>query len=195
MNALTSAHRRQVLGLTAVTIRDLRLLWQAFDPNDRTTWDRFALPATTLIRAQQQVAVALGSRYYTALRAKAGHGLTPNEVTLRPIELEPERVQASMTATGLAGTYGALGAGKPMAAALDNGFVRVAMAAHRMVASGSRDAVAAAVRSDAQARGWTRQAGGSPCSWCAERDGVRMTNDEVFQAHDGCSCVAEPAWS
>lgn len=196
MDALTAAHRRQLIALRARTITELRLLWPAFDPNRPETWDRFAVPAATLLGMRHAAARALGVRYYTALRvAKLGLEAPVNEVTLPAAVLSETQVARSMAATGLAGTFLALRSGKPLAAALDNGFARTAMAGSRLVLNGSRDAVRAAAQADGRASGWIRQTGGKPCSWCASKEGVHMTSAEVFQAHDGCSCVAEPAWA
>lgn len=196
MHPLTAAHRRQLLGLRANVLRELRLLWRTFDPADRRSWPRFVALATPLLQKHHGGAVALGSRYYGALRTAAlGLGANPNEVTLPPIELSPEHVAASLAATGLAGTYSALRAGKTLAAALDNGYVRAGMSASRLVLSGSRTAVTKAAAGDARNRGWVRATGGKACSWCSARSGVVMTSAEVFQAHDGCSCAAQPVWT
>lgn len=194
MHRLTAAHRRQLLALRAATIRDLRLLWLGFDPNDPDSWERFARPAAILLTAQHAEARRLGIRYYERLR-EAHNVRHINEVTLPPMDLPAEQVTRSMAATGLAGTFLALRAGKPMQAALDNGFVRASMAAGRLTLKGSRDAITAAAGSDAAADGWIRQTGAKPCSWCQGKSGIHMTSSEVFQAHDGCSCVAEPTWA
>lgn len=194
MHRLTAAHRRQLLALQAVTLTQLRLLWPRFDPDKPETWARFALPAAVLLRANHGAAQALGTRYYERLREARGVR-AQNDTTAPAAGLSDQHVAASLAATGLAGTYLALRRGQPAAAALANGYVRVSRSASRLVLNGSRDAILAASRADASSHGWVRHTGGKPCSWCSARSGVHMTSSEVFQAHDGCSCVAEPEWA
>lgn len=193
MHPLTVSYRRQLLGLRAATLRDLRLLWPAFDPDRPETWARFARPAAVLLQSRHRAAQALGVRYFEQMREADGVP-TPNEVTLPPLDLDETHVARSMAATGLAGTYGALKAGKPREAALENGYVRAGLSAGRLVLSGATAAVLAATRGDARARGWVRATGSKPCDWCRGKSGTVMSSGEVFQAHDGCSCSAEPTW-
>lgn len=194
MHRLTAAHRRQLLTLQAVTLTQLRLLWPRFDPDKPETWARFALPAAVLLQVNHRAAQALGTRYYERLREAKGVRVQ-NDTTAPAVGLSDQHVAASLAATGLAGTYLALKRGETVAAALDNGYVRASRSASRLVLNGSRDSILAASRADASSKGWVRQTGGKPCSWCAEHAGVHMTSSEVFQAHDGCSCVAEPTWA
>jgi hypothetical protein len=184
-----------MLGLRAQVIRDLANVWPLFDPDDPRSWERFAAAAATLLGERHGAAVALGARYYERLRVKRLPFAAPNEVTLPAIVLDAEHVGKSMAATGLVGTTLALTRGLDKTNARRNGFVRASMAASRLVLNGSRQAVIAAAAGDGRATGWTRVTGGKPCSWCASKSGVQMTSGEVFQAHDGCSCAAEPTWA
>lgn len=196
MHPLTAAHRRQLIALRSVMLRELRLVWGTVDLRDRRTWERFVKLATPLLQRHHAGAVALGARYYGALRtAQLGLDVAPNEVTLPPIALDAQHVERSMSATGTAGTYRALRAGKPEQAALDTGYVLAGLAATRLVLNGSRDAVTKAAAGDGRSTGWVRATGGKACAWCRERSGVRMNSAEVFQAHDGCGCAAEPVWT
>lgn len=61
--------------------------------------------------------------------------------------------------------------------------------------NGARDAIAAAAVVDVAARGWRRVTSGNSCEFC--NDLATETHNSPgadFEAHDGCNCIAVPAF-
>ena len=192
MDPLTVRNRRQLFALRAACIRALRVLWDAWDPDDAASWPRFAVPATALVQLYAEQAATAGVDYYAALREKTT-GLRSMQPP-HPDRIPAEVVANSLSATGLAGTYIGIRLGRERAQAKAFAFKRVARAAGRHVVNGARTAVVEASRADDLALGWARKVAGT-CAYCAAKaaEGC-VPPGESFGAHDGCACVAEPVF-
>ncbi|HSV92146.1 MAG TPA: hypothetical protein VLH81_03680 [Desulfobacterales bacterium] len=195
--ALTALHQRSQLALRAALLRDLARLWPMFDPATFGTFDRFTGVATVLLTMRHRDSAALAARYLSAFRMAEGvAGDEPVALAERP---EPERIAASLRATGLAGTVRAVAGGQSMEAARRSGFVALAGAAGSLVLDGGRETITESAARDRVARGWQRVTGSDPCAFCqmlASRGAAyRGGETAAFEAHDHCACSAEIAYS
>lgn len=194
--ALTITHRRQQLALQAQTIRDLLALWPAWNPRDQASWDRFVVLATTLVRLRNGQSAGLAAGYFDRFRVAEGIGAGGRVLLAEP---PPEaQIVRSLTQTGLVGTLRALSVGQTPEAALRNGFTRLAGAAGRHVLDGGRVTLIRSAGTDRTSGGWARVTSGSPCYFCAmlaSRGPVFSSDAADFEAHDHCSCTAEPVYA
>lgn len=191
--ALTAEHRRQQLALRAVTTRDLLTLWPVWDPNNRATWERFLILAMTLVRLRNGQSAGLAAGYYR--RFREAEGITGGPTVVLAEAPNDAQMIAALTATGLAGTYRAIGRGFSLPAALQSGFVQAAGSAGRLVLGGGRETVVQSAGADPRSGKWARVTSGSPCQFCSMLEGrgaVYTENTADFEAHDHCACSAEP---
>lgn len=193
--ALTAAERRRQLALRAATLRDLLAIWPVWTPEDAGSWERFVLPAATIIRARNRESSETALEYFRAFRSAEGiKGPAPALALAAPPVTE--QLVNSMTATGFIGTMRALRVGFPTEASLRSGFTLLSGAAVRLMLKGGRDTLVEASKADTKSKGrWARITGGMPCSFCemlAGRGAVYSETTGDFPAHDFCQCSVEP---
>jgi len=192
---LTQAHRRAQLALRADVLADLTRLWTLFDAGDlEATFTRFAAAAEILIRQRHGDSSGLAAAYFERFRSTEGvAGAAVARLAEPP---PPVLVRETLRLTGLAGATNAIQAGQGAAQASRNGLVRVAGAVTNLVLGGGRRTLVESVRADRQAQGWQRVTSSSPCAFCAmvASRGPAFTSQRSarFEAHDHCSCSAEP---
>lgn len=195
---LTEAHRLAQNRLGQQTVRLMAPAWRTIDPADldRTVaaWLRTTTP---LIRAQRATSARLAASYYTRFRQLEAR--TTGRFVAPVVESIPtERVLATLTATGPARVKAATGRGLTIAQADRLGFTGAAGAAQRLVLDAGRTTITTAIDADPQALGYARVASGDGCSFClmlASRGPVYGEASADFEAHDRCSCGAEPVYS
>jgi len=125
------------------------------------------------------------------------------EVRIEVPDLDTDRLdratEVSLIVTGPVGQKSKRSRGKTLQQARDESFVESSGAATRQVLTGGRQSLLTLLDEDPQAVGWARVTDGDPCSFCAmlsSRGIVYNTETSAaFQAHDGCACTAEPAYS
>lgn len=192
---LTEAHRRQLLGLRAATLRDLLVLWRMVDVTDLSgTINRWALAAALLARERHREAGGLAARYLELFRRAEGlSGTVPVEVPDPPVI---EALMGELRGAALSGIINARKAGQSVQAAANNGLVKASGSMTSLVLDGARETVLRMVRRDRQALGWQRVTSGDPCPFCrmlASRGAVyKSRRTAEFEAHDHCSCTVEP---
>jgi hypothetical protein len=194
--ALTAAHRQAQLALRAQVIRDVIKLYPAWRPSDPASYQAFEEALVLLTQARIKDSAAIAARYYE-LFALADSPVPARMVVPLTYLSSDAEIRAAISATARAGVYRALGAGMGYEQAMANGLVEVSGAVSRVVANGGRDTVIAAVKRDPKAQGWARATSGKPCAFCAmlaSRGPVYKEETVGFQAHDHCSCSAEPAY-
>lgn len=193
---LTAQHRLQQIAVRSAMLRNLQRLWPMFTPADWNTFDDFSALAATLVQVGNQASAALAARYLVAFRVVEGQ---PDSIP--PVIAPPPPVgviRDELRATGLLGTLDALRAGKGLPAASGNGWVRVAGSATSLVLDGGRETIVETVAADPRVSYWQRVTGGDPCAFCAmlaTRGAVYKESTVDFQAHDHCSCSAEPEYA
>jgi hypothetical protein len=185
-------YRALQLAIRARAIAELLAAWPLFR-GDLESWRRFFPVAAAIVSARHRDSAALG---LARLRERAvTEGIALPEVRL-PDPPPAEQLDRSFGATGLAGTWRAMSVGMSVEAAREVGFARLAMAAGRHVMDGGRQVILGAAEAEPRIR-WRRVAAPSACAFCAmlaSRGPVYASETVDFQAHDGCACVAEPAF-
>jgi hypothetical protein len=205
-------HRRQAAANAARYYRDVRatVLRGAPVPRGQVA-DPFARPAQVDddlaaiardIRRQVEAETARELAEDRAVRAR--EAITPVE----PDEVDEERMDANLNATGIATYRRSLRSGRSPEAARDAMGVTLSGTASRLVQEAARQVVRDASEADPQAIGWARISDGDPCSWCAmlisrgavyksaESAGLRQADrfegESPFRWHDHCGCQVIP---
>lgn len=194
---VTEAHRLAQARLGAQTAAQMVTAWGLVDPEhlDGTVeaWLRLAVP---VVRAQKAASARLASAYLTTYRRLEGAG-GPAVVPHLADRLDAGQAVTSLTVTGPVRVKLATARGLPLSAASLLGRDSSARAAMRLALDGGRTTITGTLASDPSAHGWARATSGSPCAFCAWRAsrGPSYSEDSVaFEAHDGCSCSAEPVY-
>jgi len=193
---LTEAHRVAQTRVGLQTVQQLVPLWRLLDPSavDDTLagWLRAVVP---VVRRQNEVSAGLAANYYRLFRAAEVGSPFAASVTLTA---DAERVVASMSATGPARLKAATGRGVLLDEAADLAFSASSSAAQRLALDGGRSTLIRAVDQDRAALGYQRVASGDPCHFCLmllSRGPVYGSEASAgFEAHDRCSCTAEPVF-
>lgn len=193
---LTEAHRLAQTRLGAQTVQQMLTAWRLVDPAelDATVegWLRIAVP---LVRSQKQASARLASAYLRTYRTlEVGPGrFTPALADT----LDAQRALTSLTVTGPVKVKQATARGLGLERASALGRDGTARAAMRLALDGGRTTITDSLAVDSQAHGWARATSGSPCAFCALLAGRGPAYSEEtvsFEAHDGCSCFAEPVY-
>lgn len=195
---LTEAHR---LSQTSIGVRlsaEMLLLWSLVDTKqlDRTV-PQWLAAAMALIQVRRIESVRLAASYLTAFRTLEA----PAAVPFRPIlatSLDTLAASTSLRVVGPISVKRAMAAGRSLARASEVASTNTARTAMRHALEGGRDTIAATVRADPSVRGFRRVTSGDACKFCtmlAGRGAVYSGATATFQAHDGCSCSAEPVYA
>lgn len=195
MVALTEGHRLAQLRLGVSLVRRVRLAWPLLDPlnldGSSERWLRVVVP---LVEAQRGLSSTLAAGYYSQLRvSQLGEGFSA--VLAGPADIAA--LTTSLLVTGPVSVKAAMASSRRLSEAVDTAEARTARAAMRHALNGGRETLLQSLKADTQARGWRRVTSGRACDFCsmlASRGGVYSADSADFQAHDGCSCSAEPVW-
>lgn len=194
---LTEAHRIAQTRLGARTVTQLVDAWALIDPADLDgTTERWLLTASRLIQAQRTASAQLAANYLTTFRRlELGR---PGTLQLVVAErLDAQQALTSLTVTGPVRVKLATARGMTIEEASRAGMVDATRAGMRLALDGGRSTIVDSLRNDPQAHGWARATSGSPCAFCAmlASRGPAYSEETVsFEAHDGCSCTAEPVY-
>lgn len=195
---LTEVHRLAQLRIGTRTAAQTLAAWRMLDPADLdATAEAWLAVMTPLVQAARRTSARLAANYITTFR---GIELGIDAGTFVPVLAEDvpvEQVQTSLLVTGPAAVKIATARGLPLAKAVDIGKARSAGAAMRQAINGGRDTITESVRADRRALGWARATSGRACSFCmmlASRGPVYGEDMAGFEAHDHCSCSAEPVY-
>jgi hypothetical protein len=195
--ALTSQQRIVQLGIRAAAMRNMSELGGLWVPGDRETGDRFIRLASTLIGQGYRESAGSALDYFSRFRILEGIAGRSN-YTLPPA-LRLEDIAPSLYVTAFSAFARAARAGMSPEAAKLQAMVGAIGTASRLVMNGGRDAITGAVANDPRARGYVRVTSGQPCAFCAmlaSRVKVLYRSERTasFEAHDHCSCTAEPVY-
>lgn len=129
---------------------------------------------------------------------------------VEPGDLDDDRLDSNLNATGIGSYQRALRAGQTPAKAVDTMAMNLTGSATTLTLEGGREIVRAAAEGDDEAIGWLRVTDADPCSWCsmlASRVAVyrsagtagreindRFTGEGQFKWHDHCGCNAIPVF-
>lgn len=193
---LTEQHRQAQLVIRAQVLRDLARLWPAMDWSavDRT-FPLWAAAVAALVGRYRSTSATVAGAYLRAVRFAAGITDTPPIVLAPPVP--DERLETSLRVTAHHSIKANAAKGMIRDAAMATAFVRSSGAVSRLVLEGGQDTVRLSVAADPRARGWQRVTSGSACKFCsmlAGRGQVYKETTAAFEAHDHCSCSAEPVY-
>lgn len=193
---LAQAHRIAQARLGAQTMLRMRSIWPLLDnENVDATFDSWLTAAVPIVAGQRMASSRLAANYLTASKVSAlGVGAAP----LRPVladHVEHRGLTTSLLVTGPLSLKRAAARGVRSRTANDVAETSSAAAAMRYALDGGRDTIIQTLRSDRNAVGYERVTSGNACAFCEDLAGIRMTDDDAFQAHDGCGCAAAPVWN
>lgn len=192
---LAQQHRRQQIAVRAVTLRQVLSIWPAFDITDiDRTWPAVQSALTALVWLRHRDSAAVAARYYRQARSAAGvTGSAPIQIATPP---PVEQLAVSLTHVGPVGAKKLLAAGRKDTAAQT--LVKVSGTVSRLVLNGGRETLTNTIATDRRARGYERVTSGNACDFCsmlASRGAVYGEESGSFEAHDHCSCTAEPVFA
>ncbi len=193
---LTEAHRLAQTRLGAETVRLMLATFPMLDLDDLdgsfAAWLRVVTP---LVQAQRSASARMAGSYLLAYRT-VELGVRAPAVSPLLAEVAPvEALATSMLVTGPISIRSNLARQVPAHRALDIAHARTAAAAMRHALNGGRQTITDTVALDQAATGWARVTSGNACKFCsmlAGRGAVYSEQSVGFEAHDGCSCSAEP---
>lgn len=193
---LTEAHRLAQTRLGAQTAQQMTDAWSVLDPAriDATVeaWLRVSVP---VLQNQRATSARLAGAYLRAFRTlEVGEEIAPTLAAA----LDPAQTATSLLVTGPVKVKQATARGVPLDAASVLGRESSARAGMRLALAGGRSTITSTLTADPQAHGWARVTSGSPCAFCdmlASRGPVYGEASADFEAHDGCSCTAEPVYN
>lgn len=194
-NSLTEQHRLAQLALRAVTLRQLLLIWPAFNLDDVDgTWPAVYTALAALVDGRRRDSAGLAAAYYQAIRVAEEVGGTPTPILADPVD--PAQLALSLAVTGPATVKRLTAANAPNVASTT--LVRLSGAVGRHVLDGGRQTLIRSLGADRRARGWQRVTSGRGCEFCrmlAGRGAVYGEDSAQFESHDHCGCTAEPVFS
>lgn len=178
-------------------MRQLRAVWSLLDPADLDgTFEDWLIAVVPLVETQRRASARIAANYMTAARTlELGVDVDPFTPALADT-LDLRALTTSMLVTGPVSIRGNLGR-MPIGRAVDIAEGRTAAAAMRHALNGGRETIVRSVAADRRAAGWARVASGKACEFCsmlAGRGAVYGAESANFEAHDGCSCTAEPVY-
>lgn len=192
--ALTEQHRQVQLRIRAQALSDFSKLWPLWTPDNPGSFVDLITATSTLVRAYHSISSGAAASYFTAFRAAEDIPGSASPALASPPAAA--MITTSLYVTGDRATRKALDAGQSPAAATRTAFVRTSGAVTRHILDGGRETVLGSVQNDGQALGWGRVTDGDPCAFClvlASRGPVYKSEETAsFEAHDHCSCTAEP---
>lgn len=194
---LTEVHRQQQLTLRAEVLRRVLAQWKSWDLRDEASYTALQGALAAITQAGAQRSATLAGSYYQLFRLAEQPRLATDVAAKIMLASPPTfaEVEAVVNATAKTGVYNAFRAGKSYDGAMANGLVKVSGAVGRLVLNAGRATIEQTVRADKKAAGWTRVTGDAPCAFCAMLAGrgpVYKDDTAEFDAHDHCSCGAEP---
>lgn len=193
---LSVAHRQAQLRLGATVVAQMGAAWPLLDLADVDgTFGRWLTVVKPIVTAGRSASTTLAGAYTQALRRQSGAGPF-DPVPAAP--LDDEAFTTSMLVTGPVSIKAATARMVPAATVSDVAQARSSAAAMRMSLDAGRETIVATVKADPRARGWARVVSGTACAFCqmlGDRGGVYGEATADFQAHDGCTCTAEPVYS
>jgi hypothetical protein len=198
---LADQYRRQQQLITSTLSRDLLLLLRAlFSTNDPgSSWPAVKMAVAAMVRDRRAQSAADAGKYYQRVRHSAD--LPGLAQIADPVDLNPDRLDATLDITGIGMYQRALAAGKAASDALDASAVTLSGSTSRLALEGGRTVLENTILTDSDALGWARIGGPSPCAWCAmlisrgavyksgKTAGDEMQGGTKYHDHDGCQAV------
>lgn len=195
---LTETHRLAQVRIGDATKQQMAGVWPVLDLQSLDASFAGWLDAVNqVVGPARALSAQTAGAYFTTFRhLEAGQAKPFRPELADPVD--PETLKISMRVTGPVAVKTGIGNGSDLADAAANAFTMSAGAAVRHALAGGRETISESVAADPKALGWARVASGSACAFCAmlaSRGPVYSENAVDFEAHDHCTCSAEPFYS
>lgn len=191
---LSRQHRHAQLRVSAQTLRRFMVLWPIWT-GDEPSYATMVAALVPLVQLQHRTSAGLASAYYRVFRQVEG---AAGSATPRLASFDISDVVSSLYFTGIRQAQRSLAAGLQAEQVRRQTLTRVSGTVARQALAGGRDTILQSVAADPVAVGWQRVTSGSPCAFCttlsANGPAYRRQDTAGFEAHDHCSCTAEPAY-
>lgn len=197
--ALTEAHRRSQLTLSAELLAEIARIWPTFDPSSiDASWGLLEPVIASLVAMYRDRSSGLSLNYLRRF-AEAEVGA---QIALTPAgALAADELAANLTFSGPITAKKLLrsGGGNVSIRTLE----QVAATSMRLSANGGRDSIHATAAAEPRIVGWYRVTDGNPCAFCAMVAGLgvhyasKQTASRTMSGrkyHDRCGCTAEPVF-
>lgn len=196
---LTETHRLTQVRLGAVTKQQMQSAWPALDlENLDASFPDWLAEVDQIVGPARHLSSAAAGAYYSTFRQlELGTKVKPFKALLAD-PVDAETLKISMRVTGPVAIKTAIGQGVDLETAAANALTQSSGAGVRHALAGGRDTISGTVASDPKALGWARVASGDACAFCAmlaSRGPVYSEDTVDFEAHDHCTCSAEPFYS
>lgn len=178
-------------------MQQLSTIWiETFDPADvQRSWAAFFRTAAPVMREGHEQSAGLAMEYFNAFREATG---APGSAVARKADpLDINRARDALEYSAKTTTLRGIAVGRSVEQASQAAFTRTLGSAGRLVSEGGRQTVIDSVRDDPARPSWQRIPGEEPCEFCAmlsARGAVYRRSTAHFEAHDHCSCEAEPVY-
>jgi hypothetical protein len=191
---LTRQHRQAQARLNALTAAQVLPLWRLLGDDPMSAPERWLSAALAVIQIRHSASVVLAERYFQQYRSVEIGG--PVQRIVRP-SIDIVAARSSLMVTGPVAFDRSMRRGESFTRSMNVARAGAAATAGRIVLNGGRDLTVNAVSGDRRALGWARVTSGNPCAFCALLAGRGPVYGQGadFQAHDNCSCTAEPVYS
>lgn len=194
VDPLTQRHRAQQITVQRATVREVATVWPALDwANLDGSFPSLAAKVAPIVSVNRRTSSALASTYTRVLRAKRVRG---SVVPILAPPIDAEQLAISLRATSLAALKASAAQGVPADRALAFALSQTAGAMSRLVLEAGRFTVTQTAVADPACEGWQR-VGVGECDFCQMllgRGAVYSEATAAFEAHDHCSCSAEPVY-
>lgn len=194
---LTEAHRRGQVAIGAKTVLAMGAASRLLDPADLDgSFEDWLTVVGQIVGANRAESSRLSTGYLRALRSlelEDDDGFDP----VLADDADRRGLSISMLVCGVISLRSNLARAMPLERAEEIAEERSAAAAMRWSLNGGRETITGTVRADPRAAGWQRVTSGKSCDFCsmlAGRGAVYGEDTADFEAHDGCSCSAEPVY-
>lgn len=194
---LTEAHRVAQAHLGEVTVGEIRSAWPTLDLSDLDgSFEAWLAEVAPVVGASRATSARLAGNYYMVLRSLEVPGGRPIVPSLAEV-VSPEQLATSLRVTGPVAVKSAVGRGVLLDIAAPIADQGSANAGMRLALNGGRETLMETIKTDPAAQRWERVTSDNPCAFCemlAGRGAVYKEDTVDFEAHDGCSCSAEPGF-
>lgn len=193
---LSLQHREAQIVIARHSTRQLLAIWPGFNPaRIDESWSRMEAPTMLIVESNRVKSAGLAQEYYKALRAREGVRTALPRVAL-PLAEWDAAARVSLNVTGPIMAKAAIAAKRPLQDVAANTLVRLTGSVSRLALEGGRTTIDRYLRVE-RVR-YRRVTSGSPCPFCsmlASRGAAYLSSDTGgFEAHDHCSCMAEPVF-
>lgn len=194
-DVLTQRHRARQIVVQRATVARVRDVWPVLDWADLDgTYPALAAQMAPIVAQNRLTSASISAAYSRAIRAKHVRG---SFQPILPPPLTADQFAASLRATSIAAIKSATANGVSQEQSMANAQVQTSGSMSRLVLAAGLFVVTQTAARDPRSRGWQR-VGVGECNFCTDllSSGTVYSEASVdFQAHDHCTCMAQPVYA